>query len=109
DFVGSPTAMGNLYKWAQGRFPYVEPWSLSKNHVHISFQHQGSSTVAGSSRGGNIPTSGTDPSQLSQTGTGLGNSAQQELAKAGCGTMIVLGGIMGTAIVLAIDLIVKTL
>lgn len=38
DFVGPPEAMRKLYQWAQGRFPYVEPWDQAKgNHVHISF------------------------------------------------------------------------
>ena len=38
DFVGSSSALQALYAWAlkQG-FPYVEPLSQSKNHVHISF------------------------------------------------------------------------
>lgn len=38
DFVGSPQAMQHLYQWAQGKYPYVEPWDQSGgNHVHISF------------------------------------------------------------------------
>lgn len=38
DFTGSPDAMHRLYNWAQGRFPYVEPWDQAGgNHVHISF------------------------------------------------------------------------
>lgn len=38
DFVGTPAQMKALYQWAQGRFPYVEPWDQAGgNHVHISF------------------------------------------------------------------------
>lgn len=38
DFVGTPQQMRALYQWAQGRFPYVEPWGQAGgNHVHISF------------------------------------------------------------------------
>jgi hypothetical protein len=38
DFVGTPQQMRSLYQWAQGRFPYVEPWGQAGgNHVHISF------------------------------------------------------------------------
>lgn len=38
DFTGSPAAMKKLYDWAQGKFPYVEPWGQAGgNHVHISF------------------------------------------------------------------------
>jgi hypothetical protein len=39
DFVGTPAALSALYAWAikQG-FPYVEPLSQSKDHVHISFK-----------------------------------------------------------------------
>jgi hypothetical protein len=37
DFTGSSQAMAKLYQWAQGRFPYIEPMSQAKNHVHISF------------------------------------------------------------------------
>lgn len=39
DFVGSPAQMLAAYKFAQGRFPYVEPWNQAGgNHVHISFK-----------------------------------------------------------------------
>lgn len=38
DFVGTQAQMQKLYQWAQGKFPYVEPWSQAGgNHVHISF------------------------------------------------------------------------
>lgn len=37
DFVGSPQQLASLYKYAQGRYPYVEPMSQAKDHVHISF------------------------------------------------------------------------
>lgn len=38
DFTGDPSAMHRLYNWAQGRFPYIEPWDQAGgNHVHISF------------------------------------------------------------------------
>lgn len=38
DFVGSPQQMKSLYQWAQGKFPYIEPWGQAGgNHVHISF------------------------------------------------------------------------
>lgn len=38
DFIGNPQQMRSLYQWAQGRFPYVEPWDQAGgNHVHISF------------------------------------------------------------------------
>lgn len=38
DFVGTPQQMKALYTWAQGKFPYVEPWGQAGgNHVHISF------------------------------------------------------------------------
>lgn len=38
DFSGSPSALSALYKYAQGRFPYVEPMAQAKDHVHISFR-----------------------------------------------------------------------
>lgn len=38
DFGGSPQALAALYKYAQGRYPYVEPMSQAKNHVHVSFR-----------------------------------------------------------------------
>lgn len=39
DYVGTPQQMRALYQWAQGRFPYVEPWAQAGgNHVHISFR-----------------------------------------------------------------------
>jgi hypothetical protein len=39
DFTGSQQAMRALYRWAQGRFPYVEPWGQAGgNHVHISLR-----------------------------------------------------------------------
>lgn len=38
DFAGPPAALSALYKWSQGRFPYVEPMSQSQNHVHVSFR-----------------------------------------------------------------------
>lgn len=38
DFVGSPQQLASLYRYAQGRFPYVEPMSQAKDHVHISFR-----------------------------------------------------------------------
>lgn len=38
DFSGSPSALTALYKYAQARFPYVEPMAQAKNHVHISFR-----------------------------------------------------------------------
>jgi hypothetical protein len=39
DFTGTPAQMRALYDWAQGRFPYVEPWDQAHgNHVHISFK-----------------------------------------------------------------------
>lgn len=41
DFSGSPQALAALYKYAQGRFPYVEPMAQAKNHVHISFARNG--------------------------------------------------------------------
>lgn len=38
DFVGTPQQMRALYQWAQGKFPYIEPWDQAGgNHVHISF------------------------------------------------------------------------
>lgn len=40
DFGGSPQALAALYKYAQGRYAYVEPMSQAKNHVHISFLGQ---------------------------------------------------------------------
>ncbi len=41
DFTGSPQQIRALYQWAQGRFPYVEPMSQAKDHVHISFARGG--------------------------------------------------------------------
>lgn len=38
DFGGPLPKLQQLYTWAQGRFPYVEPLSQSKDHVHISFR-----------------------------------------------------------------------
>jgi hypothetical protein len=39
DFTGGQAQMKRLYQWAQGKFPYVEPWGQAKgNHVHISFK-----------------------------------------------------------------------
>lgn len=38
DFTGSPQQLASLYRYAQGRFPYVEPMSQAKDHVHISFR-----------------------------------------------------------------------
>lgn len=38
DFGGAPNALAALYKYAQGRFPYVEPMAQAKDHVHISFR-----------------------------------------------------------------------
>jgi Peptidase M15 len=42
DFVGTPAQITRLYAWAvkQG-FPYVEPLSQAKDHVHISFLRGG--------------------------------------------------------------------
>ena len=37
DFAGTPEQMTRLYNWAQGKFPYIEPMSQAKDHVHISF------------------------------------------------------------------------
>jgi Peptidase M15 len=37
DFVGSPAALAALRRWAQGRFPYIEPPTPAEPHVHISF------------------------------------------------------------------------
>lgn len=38
DFTGSPANMKALYTWAQGKFPYVEPWDQTGGtHVHVSF------------------------------------------------------------------------
>ena len=36
DFGGTPAQLAALYKYAQGRFPYVEPMAQAKDHVHIS-------------------------------------------------------------------------
>lgn len=41
DFGGNPAALAALYKYAQGRFPYVEPMAQAQNHVHISFMRPG--------------------------------------------------------------------
>lgn len=41
DFGGNPAALAALYKYAQGRYPYVEPMSQAKDHVHISFARNG--------------------------------------------------------------------
>lgn len=39
DFGGNPAALAALYKYAQGRFPYTEPWAQTGgSHVHISFK-----------------------------------------------------------------------
>lgn len=38
DFTGAPDALAALYKYAQGRFAYVEPMAQAKDHVHISFR-----------------------------------------------------------------------
>lgn len=39
DFVGTPEQMRALYTWAQGKFPYVEPWDQAGGtHVHISLK-----------------------------------------------------------------------
>lgn len=38
DFGGDPQALAALYKYAQGRYPYVEPMAQAKDHVHISFR-----------------------------------------------------------------------
>jgi hypothetical protein len=40
DYTGSPAAIAALYKWAQGRYPYVEPMSQAHDHVHISFRRR---------------------------------------------------------------------
>jgi len=37
DFGGTPQQLAALYKYAQGRYPYVEPMAQAKDHVHISF------------------------------------------------------------------------
>lgn len=38
DFGGNPSQLAALYKWSQGRYPYVEPWSQTGGtHDHISF------------------------------------------------------------------------
>jgi hypothetical protein len=41
DFGGNPQQLSALYKYAQGRFPYVEPMPQARNHVHISFARNG--------------------------------------------------------------------
>lgn len=41
DFGGTPQQLASLYRYAQGRFPYVEPMAQAKNHVHISFSRPG--------------------------------------------------------------------
>lgn len=41
DFGGNPQALAALYRYAQGRYPYVEPMAQAKNHVHISFARSG--------------------------------------------------------------------
>jgi hypothetical protein len=46
DFVGGSRDMQALHEWASGRFPYVEPMTQAKDHVHISFRHGGVSTPA---------------------------------------------------------------
>ena len=38
DFTGAPAALQALYRFAQGRFPYVEPMPQARDHVHISFR-----------------------------------------------------------------------
>jgi hypothetical protein len=38
DFTGPTSALQQLYRYAQGRFPYVEPWAQARDHVHISFR-----------------------------------------------------------------------
>lgn len=38
DFGGTPQQLAALYRYAQGRYPYVEPMAQAKNHVHISFK-----------------------------------------------------------------------
>lgn len=38
DFIGAPQQLAALYKYAQGRYPYVEPMAQAKDHVHISFR-----------------------------------------------------------------------
>ena len=84
DFVGNPAAMKALYDYAIGRFPYVEPMGLSGNHVHISFQHQGSSKIGGST--------GTRVAPVSGAAIGLpkgGLTVSEQLASTGCaGTLI---------------------
>lgn len=40
DYTGTPAQMTALYRWAQGRYPYVEPMAQSKDHVHISFRRR---------------------------------------------------------------------
>jgi hypothetical protein len=38
DFGGSPAQLAALYKYAQGRYPYVEPMAQARDHAHISFR-----------------------------------------------------------------------
>lgn len=46
DFTGSPDALRALYTYAQGKFPYIEPWGdTGGSHVHISFARGGSSSA----------------------------------------------------------------
>jgi hypothetical protein len=85
DFVGTPAAMKALYDYALGRFPYVEPMGLSGNHVHISFQHQGSTTISGST--------GTRIAPVSGSATNLpkgGLTINEQLASSGCSGTLVL-------------------
>ncbi len=47
DFTGPASAMQALYSYAQGKFPYVEPWSQTGgSHVHISFARSGGGSVS---------------------------------------------------------------
>lgn len=85
DFIGSAKQQKALYDWAIGRFPYVEPMGLSGDHVHISFQHQGSSTIGGSSSSRVAPLSGS-ATNLPKGGL----TVSEQFATSGCAGTLVL-------------------